>query len=287
MRDLGEALAYAHERNIVHRDIKLANIMLDDSGPRTRFILTDFGIGRIADGVQHRPNTGGTFLFMAPEQLRGRPVEQSDLWALGVVAYRLLTGKMPFVGETLDELSRSILYSNPEVPSRCCSHTVDDQLDLLVMRLLEKSLNERVSSARELIKACEEGTRTRTQVIQNLIFQEESTSGLEGHLARLRGYRNLSIAAITIFALAITAQLMLRGVLLMTGLIAFYRSQAKPDKHSRKWLFASFCLLGLYGRTGDEFRQAQSGFGKVRHGGGGISFRGGFSATREDRDRER
>jgi hypothetical protein len=149
---MGSALAAAHARNIVHRDIKPSNILVVRDGQRLKFILTDFGIGHQAEGIQDQKRTGGTFLFMAPEQLRGRPGPQSDLWALGVVAYRLLTGRLPFPGPTLPELSQQILYGVPAALSSVCPEPVDPDLEKAILRLLDKSLQERVASADELVR---------------------------------------------------------------------------------------------------------------------------------------
>jgi eukaryotic-like serine/threonine-protein kinase len=146
------ALAEAHTHNVVHRDIKLSNILVDRTGGRPRFVLTDFGVGRTAEGIQAEKHTGGTYLFMAPEQLRGRPGPQSDLWALGVVAYRLLTGQMPFNGRNLHELSNRIFYAAPAPPSKCAPGPIDADLEAVVFHLLEKSLTERTASAAELLR---------------------------------------------------------------------------------------------------------------------------------------
>ena len=149
---IGSALATAHARNIVHRDIKPSNILTLRDGQRQKYVLTDFGIGHQVEGIQDQKRTGGTFLFMAPEQLRGRPGPQSDLWSLGVVAYRMLTGRLPFPGPTLPELSHQILYGVPTPPSAVCAEAVDADLEKVILRLLDKSLHERVASADELAR---------------------------------------------------------------------------------------------------------------------------------------
>jgi serine/threonine-protein kinase len=146
------ALAEAHAHNVIHRDIKLSNILVDRTGGRLRFVLTDFGVGRAAEGIQAEKHTGGTYLFMAPEQLRGRPGPQSDLWALGVVAYRLLTGQMPFEGANLLELSNRIFYAAPTPPSQCAPQPIDADLESVVFHLQEKSLTDRTASAEELLR---------------------------------------------------------------------------------------------------------------------------------------
>jgi hypothetical protein len=150
---IGSALAAAHASNIIHRDLKPANILVtrrDDGGPR--FVLTDFGIGQVREGIQTERHTGGTYLFMAPEQLRGRPGPQSDLWALGVVAYCLLTGRLPFPGPTLAELTRQVLYGSPRPPSEVCTSPIDADLERAILHLLERSLQERTASAEDLLR---------------------------------------------------------------------------------------------------------------------------------------
>ena len=76
---------------------------------------------------------------------------QSDLWALGVVAYRLLTGRFPFPGPSLNELAQQILYQTPVSPSQLCPQPIDPRLERTVGRLLDKSLQERVASAEEML----------------------------------------------------------------------------------------------------------------------------------------
>jgi serine/threonine-protein kinase len=149
---LADALAEAHGKGVIHRDIKPSNIVVVNEGGRRRYVLTDFGIGQVAEGIQVKKHTGGTFFFMAPDQLRGRPGPQSDLWALGVVAYRLLTGRLPFPGPSMGELSQQILYAAPVPPSRYAAEPIDPRLEAAVVRLLDKSLQERFASAEELLR---------------------------------------------------------------------------------------------------------------------------------------
>src|SRR5207248_1755528 len=109
---------------------------------------------------QRAKHAGGTYLFMAPEQLRGRPCPQSDLWALGVVAYRMLTGHFPFPGPTLAELSNQILYQPVVPPSEICKQPVNPDLEASIVKLLDKSLQERVASAEGLLRLLGRGAGT-------------------------------------------------------------------------------------------------------------------------------
>lgn len=109
---VGEALAYAHQQGVVHRDIKPANIMYDPK--HTGVKVTDFGIARITAATRTRTGVVlGTPSYMSPEQLGGKPVDgRSDLFSLGVMTFELLTGKLPFEGESL----AALMYQIANIP---------------------------------------------------------------------------------------------------------------------------------------------------------------------------
>lgn len=112
---VAQALAYAHQQHVVHRDIKPANIMYESASDTVK--VTDFGIARITDSSKTK--TGlvlGTPSFMSPEQLAGKKVDgRSDLYSLGVMLFQLLTGVLPFRGESMTELMYKI--ANEEAPN--------------------------------------------------------------------------------------------------------------------------------------------------------------------------
>src|SRR5258706_77110 len=100
MREATQALAYAHARGMIHRDVKPANLMIDSDG---RVVLTDFGIAKIVTGQQFTASGGmvGTPAYMAPEQGLGEAGdERSDLYSLGVILFQLATGRLPYDAET-------------------------------------------------------------------------------------------------------------------------------------------------------------------------------------------
>jgi serine/threonine-protein kinase len=129
LREAALALGHAHKRKVVHRDVKPANIMLEEDG---RVVLTDFGISKAAQGASQLTGTGtiiGTPHYMAPEQAKGLEVDgRADQYSLGVVGHQILTGKQPFDGS-----AHSILYKHvfeppppvgdlrPEVPRDLCA----------------------------------------------------------------------------------------------------------------------------------------------------------------------
>src|SRR6187401_5923 len=124
------ALRFAHRKGVVHRDIKPHNVMADADG---RLKVTDFGIARA--GVSQMTEAGsiiGTAQYLSPEQAKGAPVDQtSDLYSVGVVLYELLTGEVPFTGDTPVEIAMKHLSTVPEPPSSKRADIPRD-LDLVV-----------------------------------------------------------------------------------------------------------------------------------------------------------
>jgi serine/threonine protein kinase len=159
LEDVASALAYAHDQGIVHRDIKPENIMFVHG----RAVVLDFGIGKAVDAAQR--NDGdiritqagvslGTPTYIAPEQAQGDPAldHRADLYALGVVAYEMLTGHPPFAGRSAQavmkaharDIPQPVLSRRPDVPARMAE---------VVMRCLAKKPADRPDSAREIVAA--------------------------------------------------------------------------------------------------------------------------------------
>jgi serine/threonine-protein kinase len=159
-RQLAGALAHAHGRGILHRDLKSANIVCDADG---RPKILDFGIARrLVDDVSTevtRPDTGlsssaieGTLSYMAPEAIRGQPQdERSDLWSLGVVLHEMLTGALPFSGHNNFDLAAAIVQGPPV---QVADH-VPGPVAHIVRRLLARDPAERYATAAETAAALE------------------------------------------------------------------------------------------------------------------------------------
>src|SRR5437763_1534963 len=147
-RQILGALAFAHRNGIVHRDIKPHNIVVGGDG---RLKVTDFGIAR--SGTSQMTEVGsivGTAQYLSPEQARGAPVDpRSDLYSLGVVLYEMLTGAVPFTGDTPVEIAMKHLSQVPKPPSELRPEVPHD-LDAVVMRALAKDPEQRYGSAEEM-----------------------------------------------------------------------------------------------------------------------------------------
>jgi hypothetical protein len=147
---IAEALGAAHERGMVHRDIKPQNVLLDDAG---EVKVTDFGIALAASStsISRTNQVFGTARYMSPEQAMGEVVgPQSDLYSLGVVFYEMLTGTAPFEVEGL--LATAMKHvTEPPLPPRKRNPSVPEGMDALVMGLLAKNPENRYGSAAELV----------------------------------------------------------------------------------------------------------------------------------------
>lgn len=154
-------LEYAHERGLVHRDLKPDNLMIEEDKGQMQAKLLDFGIAKVATGGEVSPRitqTGmvpGTPAYMAPEQAAGEPVDaRSDLYALGVVLYESLTGRLPFVGDSVVELLRKTITEPPAPLNLEPNPGVDTgRLEQVVLRAMAKEGGDRFPRARDFAEA--------------------------------------------------------------------------------------------------------------------------------------
>ncbi len=152
LRQVARALDYAHQAGILHRDVKPANIILTEAG---QAVLTDFGIAQALSDTR-LTKTGssmGSPEYMAPEQVEGKALDtRGDLYSLGVVFFHMLTGRVPFTGES----PVAIVYQHVKapVPSACeANPKISQELDQITTTLMAKAPEERFASAQNLLQA--------------------------------------------------------------------------------------------------------------------------------------
>jgi len=176
LRDVADALAYAHERGVIHRDIKPDNILIDAQSGRP--MVTDFGIARaISEGDSRLTATGiaiGTPTYMSPEQAAGeRTIDgRSDLYSLGIVGYQMLTGEPPFIANSTPAILVKHISERP-IPIEQRRGDVPPDLANVIMMLLEKEPANRFPSAGSVVTALDTG---RVPRIERTTAQTPSSS---------------------------------------------------------------------------------------------------------------
>ena len=207
---IAEALSEAHAAGIVHRDIKPSNVIINSRG---KVKVLDFSLAKKAFAETNGTGTGflsesgliaGTIAYMSPEQARGQKVDaRSDIWSLGIVLYEMLTGKLPFSGDTKSDLIAAILRSEPE-PIQTFSPNLSSEIEQIIRRTLEKNAADRYQTVKDFA-----GDLRRLR--ESLDFQEKpqsfpappelrSVQIPKGHSAEAANFEKLSdstIAAIT------------------------------------------------------------------------------------------
>ncbi len=162
-----EALEHAHENHIVHRDVKPHNILIADDG---RAKLTDFGIAMeaTASTITRTDTIMGSVHYLSPEQARGEiPTTQSDIYAVGILLYEMLTGKQPYSGDSPIAVAIKHIQETPQ-PVDEVNNAVPAELAAVVMRAMEKKSKDRYKSAGEMARFLElalEDTGQATMVI--------------------------------------------------------------------------------------------------------------------------
>jgi len=159
-RQVAAALEHAHSRRIVHRDIKLSNIMLT---PERGVKVLDFGLAKIRRSEEDAEQSSstdtltqpgvvmGTMGYMSPEQLLGKELDhRTDIFSLGVVIYNMATGNLPFLGRTISDQMDRILNAQPEALTRF-NQEVPEKLELIVRKCLQKNSKQRYKSCSTLL----------------------------------------------------------------------------------------------------------------------------------------
>jgi serine/threonine-protein kinase len=191
LRDVADALAYAHERGVIHRDIKPDNILIDaDSG---RPMVTDFGIARaVSEGETRLTATGiaiGTPTYMSPEQAAGeRAIDgRSDLYSLGILGYQMLSGEPPFVANSTPAILVKHVSERP-VPIEQRRSDVPPDLARVIMQLLEKDPANRFPSAGSVVVALDTGRMPAFASSGNLVVTNAAPASSAPTAPQQAGY---------------------------------------------------------------------------------------------------
>ncbi|HRU41954.1 MAG TPA: Stk1 family PASTA domain-containing Ser/Thr kinase, partial [Candidatus Diapherotrites archaeon] len=173
------ALDQAHKNNIVHRDIKSHNILIrEDNSVK----VTDFGIARAVSSstITNTGNVIGSVHYFSPEQARGGYVdEKSDIYSLGVVMYEMLTGRLPFEGDSPIAVALKHIQEEPEPPSRINSK-IPKAIEAIIMKCMEKEVSKRYNSASEIINDLRQSlVMPNGDFVKKNRYSDESTRVLE------------------------------------------------------------------------------------------------------------
>ena len=198
LREAALALGHAHQRGIVHRDVKPANIMLETDG---RVVLTDFGISKALEGGSGFTGTGtiiGTPHYMAPEQAKGLEVDgRADQYALAIVGHQILTGKQPFDGS-----AHSILYKQvfePPPPMLAIRPDVPRDISSALERALSKEPGQRFPTMEEFATALTSERRTDSRTLVSAPVKPLA----DGGAAAIKPKRSRAVARRSVIALAL------------------------------------------------------------------------------------
>ena len=180
-RQITEAIQNAHEHHIIHRDIKPHNILVTTDGHAK---VTDFGIARAVSSatVTHTGDIIGSVHYLSPEQAKGLPSnEQSDIYSLGIVLYELITGKVPYDGETPITIALKHLQEQPVLPSKI-NPRIDKEFEAVIMRAIAKSPEQRYLSAKDLLADLDhiQAGRPISRAVIPLVDDSEATQTHKG-----------------------------------------------------------------------------------------------------------
>ena len=182
LEQIASALNYAHEQGIIHRDIKPSNILMRDDHYA---YLADFGLAKPLDGGSTVTQMGillGTPEYMAPELAKGPATVSSDLYALGILLYQMVTGQLPFSGETPIACYLKQLQEFPTPPSHV-NPAVPPAIEGVILRVLDKAPQRRYQTANELAQAYINALTFHYQFAEEEVLQSYDTQSIEMEMA--------------------------------------------------------------------------------------------------------
>lgn len=221
-RQIAEALHAAHQAGVVHRDLKPGNVMLVESRGTTRAVVTDFGLARLEAGGEGGAGHGltltaaaavvGTPAYLAPEQVEGSEITAAtDIYALGIVLYEMLTGTVPFLGDNALSTAVKRLRESP-IPPRVHAPGLDPRWESAILRCLEREPAARFASAPEILQAITDPPHTESLLRPPTppVSPEPAPAAEPPRAPKEVKRRRLQLAA-------------LAALILIGGAVAFYR----------------------------------------------------------------
>jgi eukaryotic-like serine/threonine-protein kinase len=209
-RDITGALSYAHAQKVIHRDIKVDNILLAADG---RAILTDFGIARVATATATAtgPNmTIGTPHYISPEQAQGRPLDgRADLYALGVTLYKAATGELPFRSSDWFELAR-MHVEEPPTPPTAHRPELSHRFERVMLRCLAKHPDDRYPSADALATDLDDLIAGRRQTRDIAVPRMRATTNRQRGMPPARRWLRRLGAVVIVVLVALVVVLLAR-----------------------------------------------------------------------------
>ncbi|HJR67918.1 MAG TPA: serine/threonine-protein kinase [Gemmatimonadaceae bacterium] len=206
--DVASALGFAHRQGVIHRDVKVDNIMFDDHG---NAVVTDFGIARAVTKYAEQTGTNmvvGTPQYFSPEQARGLPLDgRADLYSLGVTLFKAATGVLPFQGDDWYEIARQHVEDEPPRP-RDLNPSLSKGLERIVLRCLEKEPDERFANGEALCTELSHLLPDRGEVTSARTLMIPATDTLEQTTGRhpvrraVRRLRRRGVVLATVAAVA-------------------------------------------------------------------------------------
>ena len=230
--ELSDALAQAHHINIIHRDIKPENVLMAEDG---RPKLTDFGVARLLSETHRLTGTGtqmGTPYYMSPEAWEGKQLdEQTDIWSLGVVLFEMVTGKVPFTGDTLVAVMNKVL-TTPPPDLKTLRPDVPPALVKIIQRMLTRDKAKRYASMREVALELEravKGDENRKKETSPRLAEKGGSQPEDRPSATVGG--GLSRRAVGI-GVAIAGLLVIGGLVVVGGIGLWMVNNANAAGHT-------------------------------------------------------